>query len=599
MRRRPNLRTVPIMGFLLALLLTTPQLAHYNKAQEPDQELDLADPVHDLQLTDDGEVFLAAGTGLRLWNHTTGHSNLLDHDHQASITSLDIQPGGASFASGSLDHTLILSDWVRYTSFPGLHQSGILDLAFEPSTGNLLASASQDGTVAILDTTQHQMVQQLLVGDWVHAVAWSSDGTKLAAVGPGVHVWNTSSWEKIELDPGAGEGYTTEVAFTEIEEKGYLVAARGKQICFWDLDHSTDWPLPPDKTLTNPEQAISIAFDPSGTKLGVGTYDGFDVWNLLTWQQIGTGAGGRVVRTMAWSTDGYTIYTGGTGLATWDDVYYTTNAPPEVVILSPRDGTEFNITATFSGVVIDEGIDCQVTVQIDGGAWEPVEGSEVWSYSFTTEEIGEGEHLFEVRAHDGHYFSEIQSLEFTVTELASWIHVPEAHHQIQVYPAYQLVSPHRQEAFPGHWHYFRLHPGEYLLTDITLTNLGGSAEQIVVQPRVRDTDIVIEPTTESLPFGGNITTRVVWNMLSSLGPGYYHITLDLSWINGTSLYQLVSTVEVWSEDEDDGDVTLGGVRSTPSGILPFALFLVLMIMIVFALSFRNRGGSRPGQGRRR
>ena len=78
---------------------------------------------------------------------------------------------------------------------PG-HQSGLTDLCFHPD-GQHLASSGRDTLVRIWNIADGKMVKELgkprggQFKDWIHAISFSPDGTRLAAADMAgfVHVW--------------------------------------------------------------------------------------------------------------------------------------------------------------------------------------------------------------------------------------------------------------------------------------------------------------------------------------------------------------------------------------------------------------------------
>jgi hypothetical protein len=74
--------------------------------------------------------------------------------------------------------------------------------------------------------------------------------------------------------------------------------------------------------------------------------------------------------------------------------------PPWVQIASPSAGATLSGTATISGTASDGGQVAGVAVSVDGGAFQPAQGTTSWSYGLDTRAYPDGGHTISVRATD-------------------------------------------------------------------------------------------------------------------------------------------------------------------------------------------------------
>jgi len=83
----------------------------------------------------------------------------------------------------------------------------------------------------------------------------------------------------------------------------------------------------------------------------------------------------------------------------------TTNAladlvPPSVVLDQPADGSVLSGLFMLSGTASDNLAVAQVEFQLDGGDWEPANGTTAWTYAFDSALFLNGSHTLSARAHD-------------------------------------------------------------------------------------------------------------------------------------------------------------------------------------------------------
>jgi len=114
--------------------------------------------------------------------------------HQGAVLDADFAPNG-DYATAGQDGTVRIwsGESGLLSAVLAAHTKGAFACRFDPS-GRYLATAGADGHVRIWATSDYHQVQDFAAKHEVHAVAWSGDGTKLAALDVFEEV---SVWEPI------------------------------------------------------------------------------------------------------------------------------------------------------------------------------------------------------------------------------------------------------------------------------------------------------------------------------------------------------------------------------------------------------------------
>lgn len=115
-----------------------------------------------------------------------------------------------------------------------VHRSAVRAMAVSPTSG-LLVTAGDDGVLKIWDAGQGELLRQLVLSPPVVALAFSADGTILAAGTTQGHIrlWDTGSWR--EFPPYASRrGYITALQFLP-GTRFLVVAARQRPVSVLDL----------------------------------------------------------------------------------------------------------------------------------------------------------------------------------------------------------------------------------------------------------------------------------------------------------------------------------------------------------------------------
>jgi WD40 repeat protein len=191
-----------------------------------------------LEFSPDGRS-LAVGTitrVLEIWGQPS-HRELatLKLQGSRSVERIAFGRDGRMLAGATYD-TLSLWDLAGARERLGLsgHDGGVPALAFSPRSALLATAGKDDKTVRIWDAAAGRLVRALPHSADVQACRFSPDGRLLATGsmdGGPLRVWETSHWTEIRLPIFTARGtYTTALAFSR---DGSLMAASGGAIRVW------------------------------------------------------------------------------------------------------------------------------------------------------------------------------------------------------------------------------------------------------------------------------------------------------------------------------------------------------------------------------
>jgi WD40 repeat protein/cellulose biosynthesis protein BcsQ len=132
--------------------------------------------------------------GVLIW--TREHPEQMRLEHGGRVRAVSFSADGKYLASGGSDQMIKIwnSAGKFQRSLTSIHKDWVTDIQYRPNQTNQFASASADGTIALWDIlgTYHQIIQ--VAGneerDWVYSIAFSPDGSKIAAAfGKMVKIW--------------------------------------------------------------------------------------------------------------------------------------------------------------------------------------------------------------------------------------------------------------------------------------------------------------------------------------------------------------------------------------------------------------------------
>ena len=177
-------------------------------AREQIDTIALAGGVNSVSFSPDGSM-LASGSyndnTVTLWDAATLEQTATLEGHTDEVLAVTFSPDGSILASGSEDDTVRLWDvatgqhlhtFESYDRFVA-HTGRVESVTFSPD-GAVLASGAWDNTVMLWDVAARRRIMILECQSAVRSVAFSFDGSLLAAGQiKGVELWNTSEWVQL------------------------------------------------------------------------------------------------------------------------------------------------------------------------------------------------------------------------------------------------------------------------------------------------------------------------------------------------------------------------------------------------------------------
>lgn len=219
-----------------------------------------------------------------------------------------------------------------------------------------------------------EVVQSFTMGDIVHSLAFTPDGTVLAAAGGNtqdfaVHLWDVVNNRTL----GNLDGHTKIIWGVAFSPDGKLLASvsADQTAKIWDWQNKTLV-----KSLDFPGQAVSVSFSPDGQSLAVGGVDELQgqiqnaaIWtySVASWQRLFKYPEYLDIAVLAYSPKGGTIIGGGTSRNV--QVWRTSDATPIYTLSHAHQVTRAVISPDGSTVATAT---CETVVNGDcseGGVW--------------------------------------------------------------------------------------------------------------------------------------------------------------------------------------------------------------------------------------
>lgn len=231
--------------------------------------------------------------------------------HSDKIHCVAYAPQGDRLASASQDGSVRIWDSSsgKCEQILGKDPGGVFSLGWSPS-GALLASAGMSGAV-LWDTTNDQVVQRFATDQQVYAVAFSAIGDLAIASEPSrIEIRRNGTWDvKTVLKGHLYDVYTESIGFSP--DGKYLAAPAGKTCLVWDVETGEIIRSLPSKE--NQHQAA--VFSPDGQNIAT-TNRGTEIliWDFASGELSQTLSGHtHGVASVAWSPDGTRLASG-----SWD-----------------------------------------------------------------------------------------------------------------------------------------------------------------------------------------------------------------------------------------------------------------------------------------
>jgi WD40 repeat protein/transcriptional regulator with XRE-family HTH domain len=281
--------------------------------------------VNDVAFSPDGRRVATASLDgkAKVWDVVTGQELFTLDPGEAGrgeLYSIAFSPDGKQLATAGEAGLVTLWDAITGEALRTFTETGepaaIYALSFS-SDGTRLVSASADGSVRVWDLATGQISLTILIQLTpppdtftifnIHDVAFSSDGTRLATVGPDktAKVWDSVTGEELLTLAGHKEA----ILALSYSPDGTRIATASYDATtkVWDAETGAEL-----LTLSgNASRHTGVAFTPDGMRLAVVSDDGTaKAWDASTGQLLFTLSGhSSAVRAVAFSPDGIYIAT--------------------------------------------------------------------------------------------------------------------------------------------------------------------------------------------------------------------------------------------------------------------------------------------------
>lgn len=178
------------------------------------------------------------------------------------------------------------------------HDGGVIRIRPKPDRTDQVASAGEDGRVLIWDCETASETTCLVDGKgWVEHLEWTPDGRVLAvAAGKTLSLWKGADALGMWFD-----ARRQILAMAWAPDGRRLATASNKGLFLWRIGSDDSETGEPEQLLAFPGAPVSVAWQPNGQALGVGTQDGF----LQVWRAAGISADGDPASARQLTMKGY------------------------------------------------------------------------------------------------------------------------------------------------------------------------------------------------------------------------------------------------------------------------------------------------------
>ncbi len=260
--------------------------------------------------------------------------------HRDTVNSIAFSPDGKKLISGSDDYTIKLWDVVNKRHLSTLShitdraQSQVKAVSFSPD-GQKFASSGFH--VKIWDIHTLREIMTIRHGEWIFAVAFSTDGQYLAIGDTSGQILIKNLQDQQDVAQFRGdEGDITALQFSP-DNKTLASAGLNLGVKLWNL---TNWEL--IGTLTSRGTVFGLSFSPDSSTLAGTDFEAVNLWTLHNGDNVATLIGHEGwVFAAAFSPDGTSLTTGGDDgtLRLWDITPYQSSITDMVRIIYfiPKD----------------------------------------------------------------------------------------------------------------------------------------------------------------------------------------------------------------------------------------------------------------------
>jgi len=203
-----------------------------------------------------------------LWDLGWGGGSKVLVGHTNVVTGISWNPDGTKVASSSSDGTVRIWDSETKELLKTLtgHRGTVTSVDWSP-TGDLVVSGSNDGRVIIWDPDSGSRMESLVVSYDINSIAWSPNGSLLAV---GSSDGSVTLWDRGSDDIRSTlTGHPDEVFDVAWSPDGSQIAAASGSIWIWDVWNGSLVDMIPSETM----EVRTLSWSPNGTMLLMGSID--------------------------------------------------------------------------------------------------------------------------------------------------------------------------------------------------------------------------------------------------------------------------------------------------------------------------------------